>query len=147
MRENIFLNSVLLRMRGAEIRQRFEEIVEFAELAEFIDAPLRTYSSGMAARLGFAVATASEPNILLLDEVLSVGDEAFQEKCLQRLQRFTAAGTTMVLVTHDANLVREWCTRAAWISDKHVAAEGDPGMVVEAYHDFLKIGSDERRWA
>jgi ABC-type polysaccharide/polyol phosphate transport system ATPase subunit len=136
-RENVFLNGTLLGMRRAQIRERFDGIAEFAELGEFIEAPLRTYSSGMAARLGFAVATACDPDVLLLDEVLSVGDEAFQRKCLDRLRKFTNAGTTMIIVTHDPHLVTSLCTRAAWICDKRISAQGPPAAVVNEYHSFL----------
>jgi homopolymeric O-antigen transport system ATP-binding protein len=136
-RENVFLNGSLLGMRRSEIRARFAEITEFAELGDFIEAPLRTYSSGMAARLGFAVATACEPDVLLLDEVLSVGDEAFQKKCLGRLRAFTDQGTTMIIVTHDPNLVLSQCTRAVWVCDKRIAAQGPPHLVMDAYHTFL----------
>jgi ABC-type polysaccharide/polyol phosphate transport system ATPase subunit len=136
-RENVFLNGTLLGMRRAEIAARFDEIVRFAEVEEFVDAPLRAYSSGMAARLGFAVATASEPDILLLDEVLSVGDEAFQLKCLQRMREFAARGTTMVLVTHDPPLIIEHSTRVIWLEGKGIRASGDPTTVMNAYHTFL----------
>jgi ABC-type polysaccharide/polyol phosphate transport system ATPase subunit len=136
-RENVFLNGALLGMRRAEIAARFDEMVRFAEVEEFIDAPLRVYSSGMAARLGFAVATASEPNILLLDEVLSVGDEAFKLKCLARMREFAARGTTMVLVTHDPQLVLEHSTRAIWIEDHGIRAAGEPHEVLDAYHAYL----------
>ncbi|MBV8717414.1 MAG: ATP-binding cassette domain-containing protein [Chloroflexi bacterium] len=137
-RENVFLNGALLGMRRAQIKARFDAIVEFAELEAFIDAPLRTYSTGMAARLGFAVAAECQPDVLLLDEVLSVGDEAFQEKCTQRLREFTACGTTMVIVTHNPEFVVRECTRAIWIHDKRVLDDGDPEHVVSAYHRFLR---------
>jgi ABC-type polysaccharide/polyol phosphate transport system ATPase subunit len=91
----------------------------------------------MAARLGFSVAAECQPDVLLLDEVLSVGDEAFQDKCVERLREFTDAGTTMIIVTHDADLVVRECTRAVWIHDKHVVRDGDPESVVDAYHRFL----------
>jgi ABC-type polysaccharide/polyol phosphate transport system ATPase subunit len=133
----VFLNGTLLGMRRAQIKARFDAIVEFAELEAFIDAPLRTYSTGMAARLGFSVAAECQPDVLLLDEVLSVGDEAFQDKCIARLREFTDCGTTMIIVTHDAEFVVNECTRAVWIHDKHVAREGEPHEVVDAYHEFL----------
>ncbi|MDQ6670156.1 MAG: ABC transporter ATP-binding protein [Chloroflexota bacterium] len=136
-RENVFLNGALLGLRRAQIKARFDAIVEFAELQDFIDAPLRTYSTGMAARLGFAVATECEPDILLLDEILSVGDEAFQEKSVERLRDFTKRGTTMIIVTHSSDFVLRECTRAVWIHDKHIAADGDPHNVVDDYHHFL----------
>jgi ABC-type polysaccharide/polyol phosphate transport system ATPase subunit len=136
-RENVYLNGTLLGMKRATIRERFDAIVEFAELEEFIDAPLRTYSTGMAGRLGFAIATECQPDVLLLDEVLAVGDEAFQAKCVERLREFTSHGTTLVLVTHDADLVVHECTRAVWIRDKRIVLDGDPTDVVDAYHRFL----------
>lgn len=136
-RENIFLNGTLLGMRRAQIRARLDAIVDFAELEAFIDAPLRTYSTGMAARLGFAVAAECQPDVLLLDEVLSVGDEAFQEKCVRRLREFTACGTTMIVVTHDPEFVVRECTRAVWILDKRVVEDGEPGSVVDKYHAHL----------
>jgi ABC-type polysaccharide/polyol phosphate transport system ATPase subunit len=136
-RENVFLNGALLGMRRAQIRERFEAIVEFAELEDFIDAPLRTYSTGMAARLGFAIATECEPDVLLLDEVLSVGDEAFQDKCVERLREFTDRGTTMIVVTHNPDFVLDECTRAVWIHEKRVARDGSPASVLAAYHEYL----------
>lgn len=145
-RENIFLNGALLGLRRSQIRERFKDITDFAELGEFIEAPLRTYSSGMAARLGFAVATAADPDVLLLDEVLSVGDEAFQRKCLDRLRHFTDHGVTMVIVTHDANLVLSQCTRAAWLYDNKIMADGEPDSVVNEYHAYLRglnVASDD----
>jgi ABC-type polysaccharide/polyol phosphate transport system ATPase subunit len=139
-RENIYLNGALLGMERSDISARFDEIVDFAELGGFIGAPLRTYSSGMAARLGFAVATACEPDILLVDEVLSVGDEAFKEKCLARMREFAARGTTMILVSHDPQMIRQFCTRVVWIEGKTVAVSGDPEEAMGAYHLFLTRG-------
>jgi ABC-2 type transport system ATP-binding protein len=136
-RENVYLNGTLLGMRRALIKARFDSIVDFAELEAFIDAPLRTYSTGMAARLGFAVACECQPDVLLLDEVLSVGDESFQEKCVRRLREFTDWGTTMIIVTHSAEFVGRECTPAVWLQDKRVAGEGAPADVVDAYHDYL----------
>jgi ABC-type polysaccharide/polyol phosphate transport system ATPase subunit len=136
-RENVFLNGTLLGMRRAQIKARFDAIIDFAELEAFVDAPLRTYSTGMAARLGFAVAAECQPDVLLLDEVLSVGDEAFQEKCIRRLREFTEYGTTMIIVTHSADFIVRECTRAIWIHDKRVTEEGEPQRVVDAYHHFL----------
>jgi len=133
-RENVFLNGALLGMRRSHIKERFDAIVDFAELASFIDAPLRTYSTGMAARLGFAVATECDPDILLLDEVLSVGDEAFQAKCVGRLRAFSQRGTTMIVVTHNPQFVLDECTRAIWIHDKRIRSDADPLSVVAAYH-------------
>jgi lipopolysaccharide transport system ATP-binding protein len=137
-RENIWLNGALLGMTRTEITTLFDAIVDFAELWDFIEAPLRTYSSGMAARLGFAMATAIPPDILLLDEVLSVGDEAFQAKCLERMRDFAARGTTMVLVSHDADLLSRESTRAIWLDAGRICADGEPHEVVALYRDSLR---------
>lgn len=133
-RENVFLNGTLLGFSHAEMESLFEGIVEFAELQDFIDAPLRTYSTGMGVRLGFAVATASRPDILIVDEVLAVGDEVFQEKCAARIAEFRQSGTTVLLVTHDTRTVLGMCDRAAWLDHGKLAAIGAVDEVVEAYH-------------
>jgi ABC-2 type transport system ATP-binding protein len=140
-RENVFLNGALLGMTRAQITEQFDAIIDFAELPEFVDMPLRAYSSGMAARLGFAVATAVQPEILLIDEVLSVGDEQFQNKCIARMRDFSDHGTTVVLVTHDPALIAEQCTRAIWLHRGHLRAEGSPDEVLAAYHESLADGS------
>lgn len=132
-RENVSLNATLLGHSLRETESRLEEILEFAELGGFIDAPLRTYSSGMAARLGFAVASAWQPEILLVDEVLAVGDEAFKRKCQARIEAFSAAGTTTVLVTHDMTVIEALCRRAAWIEKGRVAAIGLAPEVIRQY--------------
>ena len=136
-RENIFLNGTLLGHSNAKMESRFNEIVDFAELWDFIDAPLRTYSSGMAARLGFATATAFQPDILLLDEVLSVGDERFHQKCLARIEEFKAAGTTFVIVSHQSDFVRTKCDRALWLDRGKIRLVGEAGQVIEKYQSFL----------
>jgi ABC-type polysaccharide/polyol phosphate transport system ATPase subunit/2-polyprenyl-3-methyl-5-hydroxy-6-metoxy-1,4-benzoquinol methylase len=133
-RENVFLNGTLLGYTRAEIKAMFADIVDFAELWDFIDAPLRTYSTGMGMRLGFAVATAVRPDILLVDEVLSVGDERFQEKCTARMTEFRQSGTTIMLVTHDTRLVLNICDRALLLDHGNVGALGAVDEVVEAYH-------------
>ena len=135
-RENVFLNGTLLGYTHAEMASRFDEIVDFAELGEFIDAPLRTYSSGMVARLGFAVATSSQPDVLILDEVLSVGDERFQDKCIARMNYFRKAGTTILLVTHSTRLVLQMCDRAAWLDHGQVRAHGAVNEVLAHYHEL-----------
>ncbi len=132
-RENIFLNATLLGHSQREVSKRFEWIVDFAELWEFIDAPLRTYSTGMVARLAFAVATAWEPEILLIDEVLAVGDQAFQRKCQARLAEFRAAGTTILLVSHSPELVRQMCERAVWLDRGRVRSLGPAEQVAANY--------------
>jgi ABC-type polysaccharide/polyol phosphate transport system ATPase subunit len=132
-RENVFLNGTLLGHSRREIENHIEEIMDFAELGAFIDAPLRTYSSGMVARLGFAVATTWKPEILILDEVLSVGDEAFQLKCQKRMEAFRKEQVTSLLVTHSMPTVQALCTRAAWLDRGIVRAVGTPDEVIKEY--------------
>ena len=132
-RDNVFLNASILGLRRRDIAARFDNIVAFAGLERFIDIPLKHYSSGMAARLGFAVAINVDPDILLIDEVLSVGDEAFQERCLAEIERFHRAGKTLLLVSHDLDSIRELCTEAVWIERGRVAAHGSPEETVGAY--------------
>jgi ABC-type polysaccharide/polyol phosphate transport system ATPase subunit len=132
-RENVMLNGTLLGHTRRQLEDRMEDIIQFAELGSFIEAPLRTFSSGMAARLGFAVATAWQPDILLVDEVLAVGDEAFQRKCNDRMQAFRDAGTTILLVTHNMMTVIDMCDRAAWLDHGQLRVLGPSAQVVEAY--------------
>lgn len=132
-RENVFLNGALLGFSRAQMNEKFARIVEFAELGDFIDAPLRTYSSGMVARLGFAVATDIEPQILILDEVLSVGDAAFQKKSFERIQSFRASGATILFVTHNLDAVKKMCTRAVWLDQGRVVADGSPEAILDQY--------------
>lgn len=132
-RENVFLNGAILGFSRAEMEKKFKPIVDFAELWDFIDAPLRTYSSGMTARLGFAIATDIEPDILLLDEVLSVGDVAFQQKSAERIQSFRASGATILLVSHSLDAVQAMCDRAVWLDHGKVMADGNPEAVVQRY--------------
>jgi ABC-type polysaccharide/polyol phosphate transport system ATPase subunit len=132
-RENVHLNGSILGMSSREIREQFDAIVNFAELWEFIDTPVKRYSSGMYVRLGFAVAVHSNPEILLVDEVLSVGDAYFQEKCLAKMHEFQAKGTTIVLVSHGAALIESFCERALWIDHGALVAEGPAAVVVKAY--------------
>jgi ABC-type polysaccharide/polyol phosphate transport system ATPase subunit len=132
-RENVYLNGMLLGMSAADLDRLYPEIVEFAEIGEFIDAPLRTYSTGMVTRLGFAVATAQRPEILLLDEVLSVGDIGFQEKCKARIDDFRRQGTTIILISHSPQLLRDTCARAAWLDHGHLRGSGAVDDVLAAY--------------
>ncbi len=132
-RENVHLNGSILGMSSRDIREQFDAIVDFAELREFIDTPVKRYSSGMYVRLGFAVAVHSKPEILLVDEVLSVGDAYFQEKCLAKMHEFQAKGTTIVLVSHGAALIESFCERALWIDHGALVAEGPAAAVVKAY--------------
>jgi ABC-2 type transport system ATP-binding protein/lipopolysaccharide transport system ATP-binding protein len=132
-RENIFLNGALLGYGKHEMESVFDEIVEFSELGNFIEAPIRTYSSGMSARLGFAVATAHIPEILILDEILSVGDEAFQKKSRDRLQNFQKQGATVIMVSHGLDSMIAMCDRLVWLDHGSVRMIGEPVEVVAAY--------------
>ena len=134
-RENIFLNGALLGFTNDEMQEKFDRIVDFAELWEFIDVPVRNYSSGMAARLGFAVATDIDPDILILDEVLSVGDESFQRKSLARMKDFRDQGATIILVSHIMETILEMCQRAVWLDHGQVQMIGHTDEVVAAYQD------------
>jgi len=133
-RENVMLNGTLLGHKRRDVEAHFDDIADFAEIADFMDAPLRTYSSGMAARLGFAVATAWQPEILIVDEALSVGDEKFREKCEQRITNFRRDGTSVLLVSHDLALVRSTCQRAIWLDHGAVRLWGAASDVADAYH-------------
>jgi ABC-type polysaccharide/polyol phosphate transport system ATPase subunit len=132
-RENVFLNGTLLGHSRDEIEDRFDAIMDFSELGNFIEAPIRTYSTGMVARLGFAVATAWKPDILILDEVLSVGDEAFQQKCKAKIDEFRNSEVTTILVTHTMQTMQALCTRAAWLDKGQVRIIGGVDEVVAAY--------------
>jgi ABC-type polysaccharide/polyol phosphate transport system ATPase subunit len=131
--ENIFLNALLLGRKRAEIRERLESIVEFSELGDFIRSPIRSYSSGMIARLGFAVATAWVPDVLLLDEVFAVGDAHFLHRCQHRLQELRDQKTTMLLVSHSPDVLEMNCDRAVWLDRGVVRADGPVSEVVGSY--------------
>ena len=132
-RENVHMNASILGMSSKEIKAQFQAIVDFAELWDFIDTPVKRYSSGMYIRLGFAVAVHSNPEILLVDEVLSVGDTYFQEKCLAKMHEFQAKGTTMVLVSHSLDLVQSFCERVLFINGGRLVDEGPPAKIVAEY--------------
>src|SRR3954462_4164645 len=132
-RENVFINGIMLGLSKREIQNRFDDIVDFAEMREFIDAPVKTYSSGMYMRLGFAVAINVDPDVLLVDEVLAVGDEGFTHKCLDKFAEFRRRGKTILLVTHSLGLVERFCDEALWLDHGHAGASGDPRRVVDAY--------------
>jgi ABC-type polysaccharide/polyol phosphate transport system ATPase subunit len=136
-RENIKISGLILGLSPREIASRFAEIVEFSELGEFVDAPVRTYSAGMYLRLAFSIAISVDPDILLLDEVLAVGDEAFAAKCFARIQQFKRRGKTIVLVTHDAQTIVTWCDSALWLEHGKARMFGAPSEVVPAYHAAL----------
>jgi lipopolysaccharide transport system ATP-binding protein len=140
--ENIMLQGALLGFSRADMRARMGRIVAFAELEDFIDAPVRTYSSGMAARLAFAVATDVDPDILLVDEALAVGDERFQMKCAARMSQFRSVGKTVVLVSHAPQQVLETCGRAVWIHEGHILQDGPADAVTDAYHNWSVAGGE-----
>jgi len=140
-RENIFLNGSLLGLSRSEMEQRYDEIVDFSELGRFIDMPLKHYSSGMQMRLGFAIATCVDPDVLLIDEVLAVGDEGFQRKCLARINHFRGSDKAIVFVSHDLGAVRQLCDRVIWIEDGVVMAEGPAHEVVARY--LVRVGEQE----
>lgn len=137
-RENIFVNGVISGLTRQEIKQRFEKIVEFAELESFIDSPLHTYSSGMQMRLAFSVAIHVDPEILLIDEVLAVGDIRFQAKCLDQIKKYRSEGCTILFVTHDYQQVKELCDEAFWLSSGRIVARGSPDSVVNQYLQKMK---------
>jgi lipopolysaccharide transport system ATP-binding protein len=137
-RENIVLNGVLLGLTRREVDERVEEIIAFSELSDFIDAPLRTYSTGMIARLGFSVAVHLNPKILLVDEALAVGDQAFRQKCLHRMQQFRDRGTTMVFVSHEMESVAQISDRVALIIGGQLVDIGEPSRVIEKYRSQVR---------
>lgn len=135
-RENIYLNGILLGMRQEEVAERFESIVQFSELGQFIEQPIRTYSSGMMARLGFSVAIHINPEILLIDEVLAVGDEHFRKKSFDKIMEFKEQGTTIVLVSHDLVSIEKMCDRVIWMERGQVVEVGaDVKRIVERYRE------------
>jgi len=134
-RQNILLAGAFLGMEAKEMSRRLPGIIEFADIGQFIDAPIKTYSSGMRARLGFSIATSVDPDVLLLDEVLATGDQAFRTKSKARVLEIAAAAKAVVLVTHDMNWVAEFCNRALLLERGHVVAEGDPADVVRLHQE------------
>lgn len=132
-RENVYVNGSLLGLSSDEIGRRFGEIAAFADIGDFIDQPVKTYSSGMLVRLAFSVAVSVEPEILIVDEALAVGDMAFQYKCMARLERLTKSGTTLLFVSHDIALVKAFCSRAVYLADGRVRASGSADAVTERY--------------
>lgn len=131
--ENVRLYGTVLGMTREELQERFDWIIDFAEIGDFIHVPVKYYSSGMLARLAFSVAMASDPDILLIDEVLAVGDEAFRERCADRLGEHLTRGSTVILVSHDLDVARRYATQALWIDRGRVRMRGDPNAVVDAY--------------
>jgi len=144
--ENAIMNGVLMGLRRHEVEERLEQIFEFAGVIEFAAQPLKTYSSGMQARLGFAIAVHTDPDVLLVDEVLAVGDAAFQEKCFERIAALRAGGVTILFVSHDVRTVSRVCDRAAWIDGGRVREIGPAERVAERYHTEL-LGEKQSRSA
>jgi homopolymeric O-antigen transport system ATP-binding protein len=132
-RENVFVSGVVHGLTRAEVRRRFDSIIAFAELEDFVDSPLRIYSTGMAMRLGFAVTAHMDSDILLIDEVLAVGDAAFEKKCLDRIRRLRTAGCTIVFISHDLGLIRQMCDQVIWLHRGEIAASGPSDDVVGQY--------------
>ena len=138
-RENIFLNGAMLGFSAQQMRRKFDGIVDFSELGAFIDSPLRTYSSGMVARLGFAVAAEADPDILIVDEVLSVGDEAFQKKCVDRMLSFRRRGTTILYVSHSLDSIGKLCAEAVWIDEGRMMMRGPTAEVVAVFRESMEL--------
>ena len=136
--ENVFVNGAILGYSRQFMRERFDEIVEFAELRPFLGMPIKNYSSGMRARLGFAVATMVKPDILVVDEVLAVGDAAFQRKCKQRIREMLSGGTTLLFVSHSNAVVRELCDNAIWLDHGQIKMTDSADKVCRAYEESLK---------
>ena len=132
-RENIYINGIMLGLSKREIQRRFDDIVRFAELEEFIESPIKTYSTGMYLRLGFAIAINVEPDVLLIDEVIAVGDEAFARKCLDKIKEFQWKKKTILIVSHALGMIRTLCDRSIWLKQGRIEQIGDPHMVVDAY--------------
>jgi ABC-type polysaccharide/polyol phosphate transport system ATPase subunit len=136
-RENVYINGAVLGLSRAQVTKRFDEIVAFSGLEEFIDEPVKSYSSGMYVRLGFAVAVHTDPDVLLVDEVLAVGDEAFAHRCLRRIEEMLNNGRTLLLVSHSLTLVEEVCDRVVWLDKGRARLEGEPRRVLDAYREAV----------
>ncbi len=135
--ENVRINSALLGLSRRQVRDKFDEVVAFSEIGDFIHEPLRTYSSGMVMRLAFSVAVTVDPDILIIDEVLGVGDVAFQAKCFDRIMRFRHLGKTILCVSHSSSTIKDICTRAIWLDHGRVVDSGPIGSVLEAYRSAM----------
>ncbi len=145
-RENVFLNGSILGMSRRDIRSRFDAIVDFADIGAFLDTPVKRYSSGMAVRLAFSVAAHLEPDVLIVDEVLAVGDQAFQEKCIGKARELGRQGRTVLLVSHNLSSVANLCTRAVYLRDGRLVEDGTPSQIIESYLKASVGASGTRRW-
>ena len=141
-RQNVRLGGLASGLTREQLEEKYDEIVEFAELEEFMDMPMRTYSSGMYGRLGFSVAVTMEPDILLIDEALSVGDARFRKKSAQRMQELCGGGRTIVLVSHALGTIQDMCDAAIWMHQGELQKQGEPEEVIAAYTEFLEVGED-----
>jgi len=139
-RENVFLNASMLGISRKQAHERFEQMVDFSEVRDFIEEPLRTYSNGMILRLAFSVAIHTDPDILLVDEVLAVGDQAFQDKCFARIQEFQQSGKTLLFVSHSTTLVKQFCRNGIWLDHGKLMSAGPADQVIQAYEDFRSEG-------
>ena len=137
-RENIYFNASIFGLTRQQIDARLDKIIEFSELGSYIDNPVRTYSSGMYMRLAFAVAINVDADILLVDEVLAVGDQHFQDKCIAKMKELKEEGKTMVFVTHSLGTVKEFCNRAVWLSNGEIRIDGKPDEVIDKYLEEIK---------
>jgi ABC-type polysaccharide/polyol phosphate transport system ATPase subunit len=144
-RENVYLYSSLLGRSRRKILDLMDEIIDFAEIGDFFDAPIRIYSSGMTARLGFSVAMAERPDILLVDEVLGVGDEGFKLKCKNRFDEFREAGSTIVIVSHGLNMIKSFCNKVVWLHRGKIRAMGEPKDTINKYQRFHKALREKRK--
>lgn len=138
-RENIRLNAILLGLRKKELDRRIDKIIEFSELGDFIDEPIRVYSSGMLAKLGFSVITQVDPDVLIIDEVLAVGDLAFQNKCINTINEFKARGATILFVSHSMADVKKVCDKVIWIENHRVKMVGEAGIVTSAFKASMDV--------
>ena len=143
-RENVYINGVISGLSRREVSRAFDSIVHFAELEDFIDSPLRVYSTGMQMRLAFAIAAHIEPEVLLIDEVLAVGDISFQQKCIQRIERFKSQGCTILLVSHDPTLIIDLCDEAIWLRAGNLVSHGEVALVTDQYVSESKSATERR---
>jgi len=136
--ENIYMQGALLGRSRSFMKAHYDKIVDFSELADFLDMPIKNYSSGMQARMAFAIATVVDPDILIVDEVLSVGDAAFQRKCVNRINEMLQGSTTLLLVSHDNSMIKQLCKKAVWIRKGEVVMSGDSDEVCDAYEKYYE---------
>ena len=142
-KENVFIYGIILGLSKKEIKKRFEQIVQYADIEKFIDAPVRTYSSGMYMRLAFSVAVNINPDILLIDEVLAVGDEAFKQKCYKRIEEFQKKEKTMLIVSHDLQAIEKWCEEVIWLSQGSIQGIGNPKHIIDTYKKSVVTNTND----